>query len=164
MTGIAAIRAALESTQNLTAWFLDDLSDQDLLVRPVEGANHIAWQIGHLIQSEATLIREQLPDAVFPETPSGFADQHGKTTQSQEPPKGFLSKAQYLEWFMKTRQATLATVDTLSDADLDKATLGQMAQWAPTLGHFFLLICNHTMMHAGQFSVVRRKLGKPILF
>jgi len=25
-------------------------------------------------------------------------------------------------------------------------------------------ILNHTLLHAGQFSVVRRKLGKPVLF
>ena len=37
-------------------------------------------------------------------------------------------------------------------------------EFAPTLGAMLLLNANHVMMHAGQFSVVRRKLGKPILF
>ena len=27
-----------------------------------------------------------------------------------------------------------------------------------------LLMANHTLMHAGQFTVVRRALNKPILF
>jgi hypothetical protein len=27
-----------------------------------------------------------------------------------------------------------------------------------------MLISNHSLMHTGQFSVVRRKLGKPVLF
>ena len=35
---------------------------------------------------------------------------------------------------------------------------------APTLGALLLLQSNHTLMHAGQFTVVRRKLGKPVLF
>jgi hypothetical protein len=26
------------------------------------------------------------------------------------------------------------------------------------------LASNHTLMHAGQFSVIRRRLGKPVLF
>ena len=39
-----------------------------------------------------------------------------------------------------------------------------MAQMAPTLGALLLLNANHVMMHAGQFTVVRRKLGKPVLF
>jgi hypothetical protein len=39
-----------------------------------------------------------------------------------------------------------------------------MAKFAPTVMALFLLTANHQMMHAGQFSVVRRKLGKPVLF
>jgi len=39
-----------------------------------------------------------------------------------------------------------------------------MAKIAPTLGALILLQSNHTLMHAGQFTVVRRKLGKPVLF
>ena len=31
---------------------LSDLSDADLLVRPSPAANHLAWQLGHLISSE----------------------------------------------------------------------------------------------------------------
>jgi hypothetical protein len=46
MTGVDAIRTALQSTQQLTNWFISDLSDSDLLVRPATGANHIAWQMG----------------------------------------------------------------------------------------------------------------------
>jgi hypothetical protein len=34
----------------------------------------------------------------------------------------------------------------------------------PSLGGALLLAANHVMMHAGQFTVVRRKLGKPIAF
>jgi hypothetical protein len=39
-----------------------------------------------------------------------------------------------------------------------------MAPFAPTLGALFVLVANHALMHGGQFSVVRRKLGKPVLF
>ena len=38
-----------------------------------------------------------------------------------------------------------------------------MAPFAPTLGAFLMLISNHTLMHAGQFTVIRRKLGKAVL-
>ena len=36
--------------------YLGDLSDADLLLRPVEGQNHIAWQLGHLISSERSMV------------------------------------------------------------------------------------------------------------
>ena len=144
--------------------YLGDLSDADLLVRPAPGANHIAWQLGHLIVSESGLIKGALPDAKYPELPKGFAEQHTKETAAVDPPKGFYTKAQYLELFTATRQATIALAKQLSPADLDKPTTGNMARFAPTVGHLLLLLPNHDLMHGGQFSVVRRKLGKPVLF
>jgi hypothetical protein len=157
-----AIKAALNSTQHILAWYVSDLSDADLLVRPVPGANHIAWQLGHLIGAEPFLVRTELPDAAYPELPAGFAEQHSKDTAASD--TGFRTKAEYVEWSKKTRDATLAAVDKLSDTDLDRASTGRMAKMAPRLADLFVLVANHTMMHAGQFTVVRRKLGKPVLF
>ena len=105
-----------------------------------------------------------LPGAQFPELPPGFAELHKPANAPADPPKGFATKAQYLDLFNKTRAATLVAVDKLSDADLDRPTTGSMAQWAPTLGALLVLTANHTMMHAGQFTVLRRKLGKPVIF
>jgi uncharacterized damage-inducible protein DinB len=164
MKATDVIQTALSSTQNILAMYLGDLSDADLLARPVPSANHIAWQLGHLISSEIELVRSQLPKAALPELPAGFAEQHGKDTAKQEPPKGFGTKDQYLGLFNRVREATKATVAKLSDADLDKPSTGQMAEFAPTLGAFLILVANHTMMHAGQFTAIRRKLGKPVLF
>src|SRR6516164_5957803 len=163
MNAKEAIRIALTSTQNMLPRFLTDLSDDDILVRPVPNANHIAWQLGHVISSECRL-GKQLPGAEYPELPAGFAEQHSKANASMDPPKNFGTKAQYLELFNKVRQATIANLDRLSEADLDKATTGDIAKMAPTVGAILLLTANHVTMHTGQFSVVRRKLGKPILF
>jgi hypothetical protein len=158
------IQTALASTKNLVEMYLSDLSDADLLVRPVPGANTIAWQLGHLISSEPHLIRTQFPDAPYPELPAGFDEAHNKEAAAADSPRGFKGKAEYLELFNKVRSATLAALSKLSDADLDRPTQGRMAPFAPTLGAYFILIANHALMHAGQFTVVRRKLGKPVLF
>jgi hypothetical protein len=159
-----AIKTALTSTKDTLSWYLSDLSDADLLVRPVPNANHAAWQLGHLIRAEVHLLDKELPGAAYPELPAGFIEQHGKTTAATDPPKGFGTKAEYLTLFNRFRDATLAALAKLSDADLDKPTAGNMAKFAPTLGALLLLQSNHTLMHAGQFTVLRRKLGKPVLF
>lgn len=163
MTGKQAIRTALQATQHVFSMYLTDLADADLLIRPVAGANHSAWQIGHLIASEQQLLGA-LPGAAFPALPAGFADKHGAAAATEDGPAGFRSKAEYLELFNKTREATVALVDKLSDSELDQANTGPLAQFAPTIGALLLLVSNHTLMHGGQLTVVRRKLGKPILF
>ena len=164
MKATQVLETTLNGSQFLLNQFLSDLSDADLLVRPVPNANHIAWQIGHLISSEIGLVRSQLPNAAYPELPAGFAEQDGRETAAQDPAKGFGTKEQYLTLFNRVREATKQTVNKLTDADLDRATTGQMAQIAPTLGAYMVLVSNHTLMHAGQFSAIRRKLGKPVLF
>ena len=164
MRATEAIKAAMKSAQNVMEMYISDLSDADLLVRPVPAANHIAWQLGHLIVAEGFLVHTELPDAEYPDLPAGFAEQYTKETSTSDSPAAFRTKAEYLDLSKKMRAATLAVMDKLTDADLDRACTGRMAQFAPKLGDLLLLVANHTMMHAGQFTVVRRKLGKPVLF
>jgi uncharacterized damage-inducible protein DinB len=159
-----AIRSALNSTQRLLEWYVSDLSDADLLVRPVPNANHIAWQLGHVIAAEPFLVRTELPGAAYPDLPAGFAERHSTEQAADDSPAGLRTKAEYVDLSKQMRNATLAAVDQLADADLDRASTGRMAKFAPTLADLLLLVSNHTLMHAGQFTVVRRKLGKPVLF
>jgi hypothetical protein len=136
-----------------------------MLVHPVPNANHAAWQIGNVIGGDIHILKEQdLPGAVFPELPEGFMDQHGPKGAKTDTPDGFLTKAEYLALFDQVRSATIASLDRLTDADLDRPTIGTMADFAPTLGRLYLAVSDHTLMHAGQFSVIRRCLGKPVLF
>jgi len=51
----------------------------------------------------------------------------------------------------------------MSETDFDKATAGRMAPVCPKVGDIAGMLASHTLMHAGQFTVLRRKLGKPVL-
>ncbi len=157
-----AILNQLRSSEGLLINLLQDLSDADLLVRPVPGANHIAWQLGHLIGADAG-IQKALGARPY-ELPAGFAEQHDKSTAQVDPPKGFSTKAVYLDLLHKVRARTIERVAEMSEADFDKPNEGKMAQWAPNQGALALLAASHWVMHLGQITVVRRKLGKPVLF
>ncbi len=159
-----AIVTALSGTQQVLNMYLEDLSDADLLVRPAPGANHIAWQLGHLIAAEVLLTQPQLPEVEYPALSPGFQKQYGKEGAGDDSPMHFLGKGEYLKMFNDVRELTKAAAAKLSDADLDRPSKGDMAKFAPKLGSLLLLVSNHTLMHAGQFTVVRRKLGKPVLF
>jgi hypothetical protein len=164
MNGKDAIKHALQSTHGMVGWYLSDLSDADLLVRPVPAANHIAWQLGHLIDAELHMLVPVLPGAKWPALPAGFSEKHNKEASRLDGPDQFLKKNDYLGLYSQVREAAIAAVEKLSDTDLDRPTTGNMAKFAPTLGALLLLNANHTMMHVGQFTAVRRKLGKPVLF
>ena len=82
-----AIRIALKTNHEILKMFLSDLSDADLLVRPVPGANHIAWQLGHLVSTEGRF-QTMVPGGTPVELPAGFDKQHNKETAAADAPAG----------------------------------------------------------------------------
>jgi hypothetical protein len=159
----AVVRTTIRS-YSLVPLLLSDFSDAELLVRPVPGANHVAWQLGHLILQERRSIGSQHLGVNYPHVPIGFDKQHSDITAGMDPPVGFLSKAKYLDLYARTHAATIATLDSLSDSDLDRPVKGKKYSDVPSLGDLFLRISGNQGLHQGQFMVVRRKLGKPVLF
>jgi hypothetical protein len=161
MTAKDVIKHSLELCHSVLKSYLADLTDDDLLVRPVPGANHTAWQLGHLLICENGLTELGY---VMPALPEGFAEAYAKETAGCDDPGRFHKKSQYLQWLDEQRAATLAHLEALPDADLDKPGPEEARTYAPTVGAMFNTIGIHDMMHAPQITVVRRKLGKPALF
>ena len=51
-----AIKQTYEFSHMVLSGYLDDFSDDELMNRPGDGCNHIAWQLGHLISSECDML------------------------------------------------------------------------------------------------------------
>src|SRR6476659_851620 len=99
--------------------YLSDITSEEMLKRPAPGANHVAWQLGHLISAETRLVEAAKPGSM-PSLPEGFAERHSKDTAASDNPKDFLSKDEYLKLAKTVRVGTLRALDSLSEADLDK--------------------------------------------
>ena len=156
------IRQVIEFSHLVVRMYLDDLSDGDLLVRPLPGANHVAWQLGHMIAGTGQMIGGLA--LASPALPEGFAEKYTKQTSASDDPALFAGKAEYLALAQQMKAASLAAVDATPEAALDQPGPESMREYAPTVASVLLLLGSHWMMHAGQFALVRRKLGKPPLF
>ncbi|NIL98188.1 MAG: DUF664 domain-containing protein [Planctomycetales bacterium] len=157
-----AIRSSANLSSMVLTAYVSDLDDADLMRRPGEGCNHLAWQLGHLIASEVQLLEKVAPGQGI-ELPEGFADAHSKEQSGNDDPASFHAKQTYLELFDKVRSASLAALESYGQQDFDSPAPEDFRDFAPTMGDMFTLIAIHPMMHAGQFVIVRRQLGKPIL-
>lgn len=160
MDARAAIKLGLEASAMLSLDLLKDLNDQEMMQRPCAGCNHVNWQVGHLVLSENELLNKALPGSV-PPLPSGFAEKYSRDTVSSDDAGQFCSKAELIQEFEKQRAATLAALDRQSDEDLDQPT---GVDWAPTVGAMLSMQGAHWLMHSGQWTVVRRQLGRKPLF
>lgn len=157
-----AIRSSANFSATVLKTYISDLEDADLMRRPGEGCNHLAWQLGHLIASEIQLLGVV---AAAPEIqlPDEFAEAHSKEQCNNDDPASYHDKSTYVELFDTVRAASAAALDSYPETDLDNPSPENFRNFCPTMGDMFTLIATHPLMHAGQFVVVRRQLGKPIL-
>lgn len=162
MTTIELIADATAGNLEMLKMLLADFSDAEMVVRPCPGANHAIWQLGHLIGSETFMVGACGGKVV--ELPAGFNEKYGKEGAKKDDPKSFGTKAELLELFGRVRGATVSWIRSLTEADLNRPAPEAMRAFFPTVGHLVLLLTGHVNMHAGQVQVLRRKLGKPVLF
>lgn len=162
MQTIQAIEAALGISDMVLRSYVSDLSDTELLTRPGVGCNHIAWQLGHLIVADCDLLESICPGKSIT-LPEGFREHHGKENAASNDPAHFASKDEYMRLLEQTQAATRAALSSQTAESLDAPGPEHFRGMFPTVGHVFLLLATHPLMHAGQFVPVRRALGKPVL-
>jgi hypothetical protein len=156
------IRNTLDASEFMIKSYVNDLSDADILMRPIEGMHSIALQLGHLLVAEHG-VKEMIEPGAAPPLPEGFVEAHDlKNIEGDD--SRFKSKAEYLKIWDEQRAATKALLDRVKDADLDGNADGRLPQWAPTVAAALNAIGIHALNHSGQFVAVRRKLKKPIAF
>lgn len=157
-----AIQASLTQADFIVNGYLADLTDTELLARPCTGGNHIAWQLGHLIVSERYLVEQAAPGKM-PPLPDDFGPRHMKETAAIDDAAAFLSKNDYLALAKKTRADTLAVLAEFPTADFDQP-VSKVPPFVKTAGELFLFVGPHWVMHAGQWAIIRRTLGRAPLF
>lgn len=155
-------KQAIESmamTQMLLGAAVADFSDDEMYVRPVPGANHAAWQIGHLVASQFQMVG--FAGGKLPPLPDGFAQTFGKDTAAKDGLAAFgYGREKLLSVFNAQRDAVKAWAAAVPDADLTKEMPDPVRAYIPTVGSLLLLVSTHDAMHLGQLQVIRRKLGK----
>lgn len=158
MDAIASIKGSIELADMVGMSYLNDLSDEDLMKRPHADCNHINWQVGHLIASENHMMSTLCED--FPALPDGFADKYTKETGSSDSAADFASKDELMAAHQTQRAATMDYLAKCSPEDLDEPT---GVDYAPTRGAMLAMQGAHWLMHCGQWVIIRREAGKPIV-
>jgi hypothetical protein len=160
MNSQEAIKISLDTASFVSLGYLGDLTDQELLHRPCVGCNHINWQLGHIIAAENDMINKVSPGSM-PALPEGFAAKYTSETSGNDDPQTLATKDELLKLAAEQRAGTLAALAKVSDAGLDQPT---GVEYAPTVAAMFAMQGCHWLMHAGQWAVVRRQLGRKPMF
>ncbi|MEM7457298.1 MAG: DinB family protein, partial [Planctomycetota bacterium] len=73
MNSIDAINNNIQMAEMICGSYLDDLTDEEFMMRPHPGCNHVNWQVGHLISSDYNMFSGVFP-GVLPDLPEGFSE------------------------------------------------------------------------------------------
>jgi len=155
----AALKICIDTADMICQAYLGDLTDGEMLQRPHPACNHINWQVGHLIVSEHQMMCSAKGYSM-PALPPGMLEMYSKETQNCDDARKFMTKSELMAAMQTQRAGTLKILEQISDSELDSAT---GVDYAPTVGSMLSMQGSHWMMHAGQWVIVRRNLGKPVL-
>ena len=84
-----------------------DMTDADLLQRPVPGSNNALWQLGHVIKAEAGMVNQAAGKTLI-ELPAGFADRFKRDTANVDDVAKLATKDELVALLSKVREQTAA--------------------------------------------------------
>ncbi|NOY43435.1 MAG: DinB family protein [Planctomycetes bacterium] len=148
------------------AWvsgLMADIADVPLTAPTPNGGNHPWWTIGHLVYSESNILRCYVLGEENPLVE--WKDIFGIGSQPSADGAGYPPMSELLEKFESVRAETLAYVDSITDADLDKASHApeESAEYFGTIGKCLAILTTHLAFHGGQIADARRAAGRGIL-
>jgi len=97
------------------------------------------------------------------ELPVDFKPRHTKETAGADDAGKFLTKDEYLRHAKQVRANALRVLDGLPIDELSQPVTG-VPPFCKTKGDVFMFLGSHWLMHAGQWAIIRRSMGKPPLF
>ena len=146
----------MEMTREMLLEWVTDIPEEQMTVRVVDNGVHLAWILGHLAWSEAGTVNKFVRQQSNPLRHLGKSCGMGSTVVDDA--SAYPSKTEALATLKKTRAETLAFLEGLSEADLDKPITDGPAEFK-NWGSIFALIPAHEAHHNGQISVIWRRLG-----
>ncbi len=160
MNTIDFIKMSLESSKGWAMGLIGDMQDSPLTQPTSNGGNHPLWVIGHLARAESDLLDGFIlgkPNR-FPDLESTFGMGSTPTTDESQYP----SMDELMGKFEEVRAASLAHLDTLSEADLDKPSHApeEFGAFFGTVGACYAAMTTHVSFHAGQVADARRAAGR----
>jgi uncharacterized damage-inducible protein DinB len=151
------LQFALETSRRMLHMFVDDLTPEQRLYRICPEANCVDWVVGHLV------LTEQRFHAVFGAAstplPEGF-DKLFARDETAPRQVSYGDTSNLMKLFDQQRDITINRVCELKEEELIVPLTNPHPRFS-TLGEAAQFCALHTTLHAGQFSMIRRMLGKP---
>lgn len=152
-TGIAA----LELARGKTVQLVEDVPESKLFTTAWDSGNHVLWILGHLAWTDDYFMQMAgNRDSVLP---AGWADRFGIRSTPTPNPDDYPAPAEVRDRLASTRATLLDWFRSMDPAQAKAELPEALSGFAPNTAGLASTLAWHEGLHAGQITVIRRKLG-----
>jgi uncharacterized damage-inducible protein DinB len=149
----------LEQSRKTSEGMLADFkTPQDWTYQVDPSANHAMWFAGHMASTDNFVLSKIAPEKAI-ELPPNYKELFGMGSKPSSDPAIYPKPEEALRLFRDRRQALLAVLDKMSEADLSKPIPEGGPGFLTDNASMFELLVWHEGLHTGQVSIARRALG-----
>ncbi len=159
MQSIDLVRDNLIKSGNRVLLKVEEMKDHCMVFPTPNGGCHTLWTLGHLAYIETLVIRHFMLGE--PNPLSHWQDMFDGSEVSDDV-NDFPPFDTVLATCREVHNATLALLDSLTEADLDKPSVNTPKGYEDTFGTYRLClqyVSDHRYMHRGQLADARRAAG-----
>jgi len=164
MNGVEFIKTALQMSMGWGRPGLEDMQDAPTTFPTPNGGNHPLWVLGHLVIAEGNIVNGLIKGEESPY--KDLEPLFGQGTTPEADASKYPTMDELFDKLDEARASTMALLDTMSDADLDKPSHAppEYGEMMNTVGKCFAILIMHATFHGGQVADARRAAGrKPLM-
>jgi uncharacterized damage-inducible protein DinB len=150
---------SLQFSRGAVRMFTEDLSPQEMLHRTTPKANCAAWLIGHLTLTDRNMLK-RLGVTDLPPLPDADFEKRFSRDEGCPQAEAFGEVSMLLATFESHRDSLIALASSMTPQQLDQP-LDKPHPRFKSVGELLAFMSLHTCIHAGQFTMIRRSLGRP---
>ena len=150
------LRYLFKSNHGAVRILLDDITEEESMVRGKDNISHIRWQTGHLLYS-AALTLKMLHDTT--DIPESWYTLFGRGSDISDSADDYPSMKELRDKLYILYDRMEKRLNTITDEEFDKQVIIAPG-FEPTSLNGTLFFCTHEFYHAGQIAILRKMLGR----
>lgn len=141
---------------------LADIRDDQMTAQPIEGMNHPAWILGHLLALEHSVINDVLGLPLNPGLDTNWWGIYGIGSTPMNDRNIYKTKVFYMAGLAVTSTRMISYLQDATDAQLEASVTDPLfMKILPTIAYAFGAAANHRAYHTGQLAIWRKAIGLP---
>lgn len=156
MTKKENLIALLKSNHSAVKRLINDIDDDESMVRGKDNNNHIRWLTGHLVDNAGNTLKVLGVENVVSKE---WLKLFGRGSEIIDDPNTYPSISQLKRNLYSLYEQIYETLNKMTDSDLDR-NIEPFPGWQTTPIDAALFFCTHEFYHAGQITIKLRVLGR----